>query len=87
MSIRKAQWVRHLQGPANSFTVTSVFVALVLTAAFEFFKAAFRNSIRLRSDRPAIPNSVKACSIQLRASARTLGAFCLESGSYAESRK
>ena len=75
---------RLLQEPANSFTVTRVFVALVRTAALEFFRAVLRNSMRLRNDRPAIPNSVKACSIQPKASARTLGAFCLDSGSYAE---
>jgi len=63
--------------------VTRAFVALVLTAAFEFFRPAFRNSIRLRMDNPAIPNSVRAISIQAVASAITLGAFCFDSGSYA----
>jgi hypothetical protein len=64
-------------------TVTKAFVALVLTAAFEFFRPVFRNSIRLRMDNPAIPNSVRAASIQAVASAMTLGAFCLDRGSYA----
>ena len=64
-------------------TVTKVFVALVLTAAFEFFKPAFRNSIRLRMDNPTIPNSIRAASIQAVESAMTLGAFCFVRGSYA----
>ena len=64
-------------------TVTKAFVALVLTAAFEFFRPAFRNSIRLRMDNPVIPNSVRATSIQAVASAMTLGAFCFDRGSYA----
>jgi hypothetical protein len=64
-------------------TVTKAFVALVLTAAFEFFRPVFRNSIRLRMDNPAIPNSVRAVSIQAVASAITFGAFCFDSGSYA----
>lgn len=64
-------------------TVTKAFVALVLTAAFEFFKPVFKNSIRLRIDKPAIPNSVRAVSIQAVASAINLGAFCFDRGSYA----
>ena len=64
-------------------TVTSVFVALVRTAAFELLRAVFRNSMRALSERPAIPNSVRDCSMNVRASARTLGAFCFPSGSYA----
>lgn len=63
--------------------MTKAFVALVLTAAFEFFKPVFRNSIRLRIDNPAIPNSVRAVSIQAVASAINLGAFCFDRGSYA----
>lgn len=63
--------------------MTKVFVALVLTAAFEFFRPVFRNSIRLLMDNPAIPNSVRAVSIQAVASAMTLGAFCFDSVSYA----
>lgn len=62
-------------------------MALVRTAAFEFFSAAFKNSMRLRSDSPAIPNSESACSIHVRASAKTFGAFCFDSGSYAEQNK
>lgn len=69
--------------PANSLTVTRVFVALVRTAAFEFCSAVFKSSIKLRKANPAIPNSVSAVLIQVRASARTLGAFCLDNGSYA----
>lgn len=70
--------------PAKSFTVTSVFVALVRTAAFELVSADLRNSISARRERPAIPNSTRAWSIHVTASARTLGAFCFESGSYAD---
>lgn len=66
--------------------MTKAFVALVLTAAFEFFRPVFRNSIRLRMDKPAIPNSVRAISIQDVASAITLGAFCFDRGSYARLR-
>ena len=73
--------------PANNLTVTRVLVALVLTAALEFFNAVFKKSIRLRRDNPAMPNSVRACSIQVNASARTLGAFCLDNGSYAVQNK
>jgi hypothetical protein len=72
-----------LLGPAKSFKVTSVFVALVLTAALEFWSEVLRNSIRARNDRPAMPNSMRAELIQATASANTFGAFCLESGSYA----
>lgn len=67
--------------PANNFTVTRVLVALVRTAAFEFFSAVLRNSIRARKASPAMPNSTRAESIQVVASARTLGAFCFDSGS------
>ena len=67
--------------PAKSLRVTKAFVALVLTAAFEFFRPVFRKSIRLRMDNPTIPNSVKAVSIQAVASAITLGAFCFDSAS------
>ena len=63
--------------------MTKAFVALVLTAAFEFFRPVFKKSIRLRMDSPAIPNSVRAISIQVVASAMTLGAFCFDRGSYA----
>ena len=49
-----------LQEPANNFTVTRVFVALVRTAALEFFSAVFRNSMRLFRDSPAMPNSTRA---------------------------
>lgn len=63
--------------------MTKALVALVLTAAFEFFRPTFRNSIRPRMDKPAIPNSVRAVSIQAVASAIALGAFCFDRGSYA----
>lgn len=76
----------YLLDPANSFTVTIVFVALVRTAALEFFKVVFKNSMRLRRDRPAIPNSISAWSTHVKASAKTFGAFCLDNGSYAKSR-
>jgi hypothetical protein len=72
-----------LLDPANNFTETRVFVALVLTAALEFFNAVFKNSMRGRRDTPAMPNSIIAASIHPSASARTLGAFCFPSGSYA----
>ena len=72
----------NLLGPTKSLMVTSVFVALVLTAAFEFWSAVFKESIRVLSERPAIPKSVRAVLIQAIASAMTFGAFCLESGSY-----
>lgn len=39
--------------------------------------------MRLLRVNPAIPNSVKAALIQVTASARTFGAFCLPRGSYA----
>jgi hypothetical protein len=64
-------------------TETSVFVALVLTAALEFFNAVFKNSMRGRRETPPMPNSIMAVSIHPSASARTLGAFCFPSGSYA----
>jgi hypothetical protein len=67
-------------------TVTIAFVALVRGAAFEFFSAPFKNSMRLRSDSPAIPNSVSAESTHVIASARTFGALSLDSGSYAAPR-
>ena len=63
--------------------MTRVFVALVLTAAFEFLRPVFKNSIRLRIDNPEIPKSVRAVSIQAVASAMALGAFCFDSESYA----
>ena len=72
-----------LLDPANNLTETRVFVALVLTAALEFFNAAFKNSMRGRRDTPAMPNSTIAVSIHPSASARTLGAFCFPRGSYA----
>jgi hypothetical protein len=64
-----------LLGPANSLTVTSAFVALVRTAAFEFCSATLRKSIKARRVSPASPNSVKAVFIHTIASERTLGAF------------
>ena len=69
--------------PANNFTITRVLVALVRTAALEFLSPPFRKSMRLRSDKPAIPNSERACSIHPNASASALGALILLSGSYA----
>lgn len=63
--------------------MTNAFVALVLTAAFEFFRPLFKNSMRLRMDTPEIPNSVRAVSIQAVASAITFGAFCFDRVSYA----
>ena len=63
--------------------MTKALVALVLTAAFEFLRPVFRNSIRLLIDKPEIPNSVRAVSIHAVASAITLGAFCFDKGSYA----
>lgn len=71
-------------GPAKSPTFTSAFVALVRTAAFEFASAVLRNSINARNERLAIPNSTTAWSIHVTASAKTLGAFCFDSGSYAD---
>lgn len=73
--------------PAKSLTVTSAFVALVRTAAFELASAVLRNSINARRDRPAIPNSATAWSIHVTASAKTLGAFCFDSGSYADRKQ
>lgn len=73
-------WANILE-PANNFTVTSVFVALVRTAAFEFCSAVLRKSISDRSDNPAIPKSTNAVLIHMIASDRTLGAFCLDRGS------
>ena len=70
--------------PANNLTVTMVLVALVRTAALELLKPVFRKSMRLRKDIPAMPNSVNAVLIHAMASARTLGAFCFDKGSYAE---
>jgi hypothetical protein len=46
--------------PANNLTVTRAFVPLDRTAAFEFFRAVLRNSMRARNDTPAMPNSVSA---------------------------
>ena len=77
------QTAHYLLDPAKSFKVTSVLVALVLTAALEFCRAVLRNSMRARNDRPAMPNSRRAELIQVTASASTFGAFCLERGSYA----
>lgn len=89
-SWRRSKYVQILMinalDPAYNLTVTSVLVALVRTAALEFCSAVLRNSMRLRRDSPAIPNSNKAVLIQVSASARTFGAFCLDSGSYAESK-
>ena len=76
--------MEHVHEPANSFTVTRVFVALVRTAAFEFFNAFVKKSIRPRRESPATPNSFRVSSIHPSASARTLGAFCLDKGSYAK---
>lgn len=72
-----------LLDPANNLTETRVFVALVLTAALEFFRAVFKKSMRGRREMPAMPNSTIEVSIHPSASARTFGAFCLPSGSYA----
>ena len=58
-------------------------MAFVRTDALEFCKAVLRNSIRFRKDSPTRPKSVKAVFTQVIASARTLGAFCLDKGSYA----
>lgn len=73
-----------LPGPAKSFIVTKVLVALVRTPAFEFPKAILRKSIKLRKDSPAMPNSTNTCSIQTKESARNLGAFSFCNGSYAK---
>ena len=70
--------------PANNLTVTMVLVALVRTAALELLKPVFRKSMRLRKDIPAMPNSVKDCSTQIKAFSSTFGAFCFDKGSYAE---
>jgi hypothetical protein len=72
-----------LLDPANNLTETRVFVALVLTAALEFFRAVFKKSMRGRRETPAMPNSTMEVSIHPSASARTFGAFCFPSGSYA----
>lgn len=71
----------YLLGPTKSLTVTKALVAFVRTAAFELPKAVFKKSIKLLKDSPAMPNSIRALSIQLHESARTFGAFCFDKGS------
>lgn len=52
--------IQPLLGPANKRKVIKVDVALDRTEALEFLSAPLRNSIKFLSERPAIPNSVKA---------------------------
>ena len=71
-------------GPTKSLSVTSVLVALVRTAAFEFLRPTTRKSMRSRTaSPPARPKSRRAWSTKTYDSASVLGAFCFDMGSYA----